>query len=985
MVTLVSKTVVLLLMVFVSESAEAQLIGPLFRRVSRVSNFEFAVYSDGMLWGGMDQWDPATYTIGHWPRGTRHLVPFHYLNGIAFLARKGGRQLVSDANFVRRRDYLDPDVNTLTVIGNQTVPGRVGDPLAGYDSVFQGSGWRYVDAPDYIVYSSLDYDSVGIDISGSNYFDWPLRIVNGQRQYVTNLLARSNYPASFLSDEDMFTVFKDTDTRADPNYTGSSGPSMPIGIQFEMEILSWRNGPGKDIIILRYAITNKSGQQLDSCFIAFNPGLRISSIAFPQSAPTLVRRFTPEPDRNLTYVEPVPSSVWAEVWTATPYPPTLGYALLETPDGYTNSPVGLKTAYRTDTIYYFRNRFGQPTYFPYSEDATDSAVCGLITSPPPWISPIPYNSYSGISPLLLSGPFPMSPDQTVTYCVSFMFSDSLPHLLLMDDFVRRMHTNNFQRPVPPPPPRLTAIASNRVIRLLWDNSAESATDIMIPDSLGRPFLGYRLLRAVSRDGPFVEIGRWSQDSLLVHQFIDRGTDIGGLKNNVRYYYRILSFDEGAPRLKLDPMDCAAFEGVNSISVVPMSEPSNAASSPGVGMLLSGTLGEVSAPKLIPLNVTNYNTLFKDRAVVASLNTATDGVRYSLPVTLSDSLSGYVHNEVIDPGVFVHGTPATAGIKEGTVRIRDIFSLNAADVEFSYRFEQLADSFRILSPVLESTVGADVPVLIRDSLDILGVRTITPYTTSPREIIVEFLPGGIDTMDLQAGLIFEYMTVQLRDGATDSIITDHAFTSTGIKANGFFSIVMRPDHYYHTDTLANGDQWEFGHLLNIYESQIAFDFPDRGRGSGRPGLPFLWASGHRRGTVDFAIGDRVRIRWDGGRRGEFPRNAEVALTAGAPGTTEITDEMLEQIRIVPNPYMVRHEAQRGQPRIYFNYLPDECTIRIYTVALDLVKTIHHSGGSREEWDLTSEGGQLVASQLLVAHIEASNGKSTTKKFAVVIGR
>jgi hypothetical protein len=56
-----------------------------------------------------------------------------------------------------------------------------------------------------------------------------------------------------------------------------------------------------------------------------------------------------------------------------------------------------------------------------------------------------------------------------------------------------------------------------------------------------------------------------------------------------------------------------------------------------------------------------------------------------------------------------------------------------------------------------------------------------------------------------------------------------------------------------------------------------------------------------------------------------------------------------------------------------------------VALDLVKTIRHSGGSREEWNLQTEGGQLVASQMLVAHIEAPNGKTAVKKFAVVVGK
>ena len=130
---------------------------------------------------------------------------------------------------------------------------------------------------------------------------------------------------------------------------------------------------------------------------------------------------------------------------------------------------------------------------------------------------------------------------------------------------------------------------------------------------------------------------------------------------------------------------------------------------------------------------------------------------------------------------------------------------------------------------------------------------------------------------------------------------------------------------------------------------------------------------------------MKISWQGGVKATFPRAAKIAFLGSTGGKADVSDAMMDGIRIVPNPYMIHHEAQRGPAVLYFNYLPDECDIRIYTVALDLVKVIHHSGGSREEWDLQTEGGQLVASQLLVAYIEAPNGKKTVKKFAVVIGK
>jgi hypothetical protein len=508
---------------------------------------------------------------------------------------------------------------------------------------------------------------------------------------------------------------------------------------------------------------------------------------------------------------------------------------------------------------------------------------------------------------------------------------------------------------------------------------------MIPDSLGRPFMGYKLLRSQTQSGAYVEIGRWVTDSLLVHEYLDRGEDLlGGLKNNVRYYYRLLSFDEGAKKLKLDPMDSPPVEGVNSVSVVPGVEPSNATSNPSDGSLASGILGDVAVPRLIPTSPTNFNNLISGRTLQVTLNASTDGTHYTIPVTIRDTVAGRVQNAIVDPGLFVHGSAATAGVKQGSGLIKDIFGIGAADVSIGYSFEQLADSFHIV-PVVVSTQGADVPVIVTDSLDATGVETITPYTTAPKEIEVEFTVGGIDTISTLFHRYVPYLRVRVTEGGRELVSdTEYTFAPRGIRRTGGTSFAGKHSRYYLSGVISNGEEWDWGATLSMYESRVGFDYTDHGVGSGKPSPYFSWASTHRSGTKDFQEGDKVTIHWQGGVRAVFPRQATV-LVEGAPGgRTEVTDAMMEGIRIVPNPYMIRHEAQRGSPVLYFNYLPQECTIRIYTVALDLVKTIRHSGGSREEWNLQTEGGQLVASQMLIAHIETNSGKQVTKKFAVVMG-
>jgi len=82
--------------------------------------------------------------------------------------------------------------------------------------------------------------------------------------------------------------------------------------------------------------------------------------------------------------------------------------------------------------------------------------------------------------------------------------------------------------------------------------------------------------------------------------------------------------------------------------------------------------------------------------------------------------------------------------------------------------------------------------------------------------------------------------------------------------------------------------------------------------------------------------------------------------------------LESVRVVPNPYRASEAwDQPGQSEVHFINLPARATIKIYTVAGDLVRTLHHNDTVRdfERWDLKSEPGKDVASGIYIYRIEA----------------
>jgi hypothetical protein len=81
-------------------------------------------------------------------------------------------------------------------------------------------------------------------------------------------------------------------------------------------------------------------------------------------------------------------------------------------------------------------------------------------------------------------------------------------------------------------------------------------------------------------------------------------------------------------------------------------------------------------------------------------------------------------------------------------------------------------------------------------------------------------------------------------------------------------------------------------------------------------------------------------------------------------------------VVPNPYRAREDWDApGQHDVHFVNLPDRATIRVYTVAGDLVATIDHVGrppGSTtstdfERWNLKNSDGKDVSSGIYMYRV------------------
>jgi len=104
--------------------------------------------------------------------------------------------------------------------------------------------------------------------------------------------------------------------------------------------------------------------------------------------------------------------------------------------------------------------------------------------------------------------------------------------------------------------------------------------------------------------------------------------------------------------------------------------------------------------------------------------------------------------------------------------------------------------------------------------------------------------------------------------------------------------------------------------------------------------------------------------------------------------------MEQIRVVPNPYVMTNEMEpwvqnqylNQRRRIAFTHLPAQCTIKIFTVSGTLVDEIDVNNLSSDgiiHWDLRTREGLDIAAGMYIYHVKAeATGDEKIGKFAVI---
>jgi hypothetical protein len=223
------------------------------------------------------------------------------------------------------------------------------------------------------------------------------------------------------------------------------------------------------------------------------------------------------------------------------------------------------------------------------------------------------------------------------------------------------------------------------------------------------------------------------------------------------------------------------------------------------------------------------------------------------------------------------------------------------------------------------------------------------------------------------------------------------TSTGQEVNYAFWDLTGPDFVGATSTApatfsADPAQAESDRII-IIESAV-------GDESGTEVITWMF-------SLNFVLRDRENPREgdaiDIKIRKPFLASDEFEFTTKEPALdASLAADQLENIRVVPNPYVVTNRFEplnpfstgRGPRVIQFTRLPPRCTIRIFTAGGKLVRTIEHNMGSNDaltaadllsgiaEWDLESDDNLSVAYGVYLYHVEAPGIGEHEGTFAII---
>lgn len=776
---------------------------------------------------------------------------------------------------------------------------------------------------------------------------WPVKDANGN-----NLI---------LSDQDSYCVYND-----------SNNTVSILGIQIAQTGYAYGVTFAKNILFYKYEITNHGAQDLNDFYFSLYVDIDVGNVegGAPEYGDDKLNIIK---DQNLVYFfDDGISSEWPGGKTG-----FFGVMFVKSPEVNGNE-LGV-----TDMHYNI-----------YDDDFDiDTVQYGIMSSDPDL-----YNSTlgpkffhiggnpdlhfddpatipaSGLDLLanMSSGPYTLGRNDTLVFITAIVAGETEEEMLLSAATAKSTVEANFHLPKPPVRPNLSGISGNKQATLYWDDIAEYTLDEF---SGNYDFEGYRLYRSNDKGINWTKLSDYDlSNSIGDNTGLQYSYTDTTIINGFEYWYSITSYDRGDTLV--ESLECPLgtnIDAINLVSLIPRSDaigrtPVSVAQTQYIGSGESNYLLNIEPIDDQSLAGNEYRTAFgfiskKENGnlttavnIIITDSASTQPYKYGLKFNSSSNFDviNLSTNEVIRAGFNYPVGGREVNITGHGLRIGMVDDPNATEDERPQTGDLIVINFSI-------TVNRNNELNVIENRGFMIDQTqstsdgVIFSLTTPEIIQSVSRIGGNDNVEMT----FEVVDETLVKEALYIISIDNSGTDTLKKGYAVISVSGTP---IVADTLYSLDTFEFDGI------QGTIEFP-----TSRPPSPGNKFSVQTVKPKLPDIRDKFYFRLDGAK----VNNAEIS-------------QSMNKIRVVPNPYVVASlwEPEFGELRreplrqIQFINLPPECTIYIFTVDADLIKTIYHnSTNGTEVWDLRAEGGREISAGVYIYLVKTQDTEHL-ERFAVI---
>ena len=638
-----------------------------------------------------------------------------------------------------------------------------------------------------------------------------------------------------------------------------------------------------------------------------------------------------------------------------------------------------------------------------------------------------------------SGPIDLPKKESRRFSIALIVGQDYDDLTLNAVTAQDIYEKNYQFAKPPEKPNVTAVPGDQKVTLYWDDVAETSFDPItetydfegyviyrstdpsfldqqtITDANGSKFLFEPLKTVDGASAKFDLVNDYSglssipysgrgisynlgDNTGLRHVFVDSNNVINGQK----YYYAVVSYDHGDAELMVAPVECSktitvnpetgeVLLDVNTVAVVPRTMTAGYVASTFKDSLPDQIQGNGTG--LINLEIIDH-TAIQDQNDYKIIFSEDDGLNYSVldEKEVSDTLIARLGNyhklshQNIDSLTFElhnsNGTLLTKGSDydlldtDGQILIHNDGSINESEqIVATFIYYPIKNSKKLAleegNPIFDGmTLSIQNEVLELDE-EKIGWNQDSPNNWVPTVKPFNNLGNNKYPADYELRWFNEKISNNYRPGYEYVQANFEIWETTrGFEPRQLPFIVI--------ETAPFDSTWNPGERIIILQDSSMSSFSWE--------LTF--------DTTDVPIAPMEGDVFSIFTTRAFVDDIFAFSTSSSKEDIIVEKDNMDDIYVVPNPYVVssniepldlQNPLDRGPRRVYFANLPSNCSIDIYTMSGELVRSLKHNSSIEDGikyWDLTTSDNFPVSFGMYIFHVKSDNGNESTGRFAVI---